>query len=70
MPIFSKDQTKSIRTLSRLIAQAAYKETGNDWSAFMAELKKQKLGKNAYSLVFSYVLDGKSGERHFQLVIV
>ena len=59
MPIFSKDQTKSIRTLSRLIAQAAYKETGNDWSAFMAELKKQKLGKNAYSLVFSYVLDGK-----------
>lgn len=59
MPIFSEDQTKSIRTLSRSIAQTAYKKTENDWSAFMTELKKRKLGKNAYSLVFSYVLDGK-----------
>ena len=59
MPIFNEEQTKSIRTLSRTIAQTAYAETESDWAAFIKEIKKRRLQKNAYSLVFSYVLDGK-----------
>lgn len=31
----------------------------NEWHAFLSELKKRNLAKNAYSLVFSYILDGK-----------
>lgn len=59
MPIFNEEQTKSIRTLSRSIAQATYMETESKWIAFVKELKKRNLERNAYSLVFSYVLDGK-----------
>ena len=59
MPIFNEEQTKSIRTLSKGIAQSAYSQSEKEWSAFLKELKRQKLTKNAYSLVFSYVLDGK-----------
>lgn len=59
MPIFDEEQTKSIRSLSKTIAQSAYTMSEKEWHAFLAELKKQNLAKNAYSLVFSYVLDGK-----------
>lgn len=59
MPIFNEEQTTSIRTLSRSIAQTAFRETENYWYVFVKELKKHKLEKNTYSLVFSYVLDGK-----------
>ena len=59
MPIFNEEQTKSIRTLSRSMAQTAFKETESDWFVFVKELKKRNLEMNAYSLVFSYVLDGK-----------
>ena len=59
MPIFNEEQTKSIRTLSKGIARSAYSQSEKEWSAFLKELKRQKLTKNAYSLVFSYVLDGK-----------
>lgn len=59
MPIFDKEQTKSIRTLSKTIAQSAYTMSENEWHAFLSELKKNNLAKNAYSLVFSYILDGK-----------
>lgn len=59
MPIFNEEQTKSIRALSRSLAQTAFKETENDWAAFVKELERRNLGKNVYSLVFSYVLDGK-----------
>ena len=59
MPIFDEEQTKSIRTLSKTIAQSAYTMSENEWHAFLSELKKNNLEKNAYSLVFSYILDGK-----------
>lgn len=35
MPIFNEEQTKSIRALSRSLAQTAFKETENDWAAFV-----------------------------------
>lgn len=59
IPIFNEEQTQSIRTLSRSVAEFAYEDTEIEWVAFVKELKKRKLEKNAYSLVFSYVLDGK-----------
>lgn len=63
MPIFDEEQTKSIRTLSKAIAQIVYNETKEDWAAFANELKKRNLQENAYSLVFSYVLDDKIWEK-------
>lgn len=63
MPIFSEEQTKSIRTLSKTIAQSAYTDTEKEWVELMKELKTRNLAKNAYSLIFSYVLDGKIWKR-------
>lgn len=59
MPIFDKTQTDSLRRLSRTIAEEAYAQTESQWAAFDRELVRRGWKKNAYSLVFSYVLDKK-----------
>lgn len=59
-PIYDEEQTIKIRNLSRKIAEETFKETESDYRDFTKVLAKQGYKENAYSLLFSYLLDSKT----------
>ncbi|MDR1056258.1 MAG: hypothetical protein LBL90_10685 [Prevotellaceae bacterium] len=59
IPIFDSIQTLEARTLSLNIASDLYKTIKSDCSFFADFLSNEKLQDNAYSILFSYILDGE-----------
>lgn len=60
MPIFDKKETDSIRSFSKQIAERLYHKMENDYHRFLEELSRNGHEENAFSLMFSYLLDGKA----------
>lgn len=60
MPIFDKKETDSIRDLSKQIAERLYYKMENDYRSFLKELSQNGYKDNSFSLMFSYLLDGKA----------
>lgn len=59
IPILDKGQTNSLRNLSKEIAKSMYSKTKNDFVSLVHTIKDMGFEKNALSLVFSYLLDGR-----------
>ena len=59
IPILDKEQTRSLRNLSKEIAQSMYSKTKNDFVSLVHTIKDMGFENNALSLVFSYLLDGR-----------
>ncbi len=60
LPIFDEEQTKKIRKLSRTIAEDGFIETETDYRKFVTILNEHNYKENAFSILFSYLLDGKT----------
>ena len=58
LPIFDVEQTAALRQLSRLIATNVMDKSEADYRQFVTELSKSNFADNAFSIAFSYVLDG------------
>ena len=58
MPIFSKSQTTQIRNLSKAFADSVYPVIEPKIKILISELKAKGYASQAYSLIFSYLLDG------------
>ena len=62
MPLLDSLQTVEARTFSLKIARELYEDIKSDCSELVTFLQKERLQENAYSILFSYVLDGKVWE--------
>lgn len=60
LPIFDERQTLQIRRLSRRLAEETFAETEGDYRRFVAWLHERGCRDNAFSLLFSYLLDGRT----------
>ena len=60
MPILDEQQTDTIRKMSRQIAESIYKETETDFLLFLEAIRENGFEHNAFSLTFSYLLDGQA----------
>lgn len=60
MPIFDKKETDSIRNFSKQIAERLYYKMENNYRSFLKELSEKGYEDNSFSLMFSYLLDGKA----------
>lgn len=58
LPIFDVEQTAALRQLSRLIATNVMDKSEADYRQLATELGKSNFADNAFSIAFSYVLDG------------
>jgi hypothetical protein len=63
IPIFDYERTLSLRKLSLSVANSIYPEIEKECSELVAHLSQQNRSSNAFSILFSYVLDGLSWER-------
>jgi len=63
IPIFDKEQTINMRTHSQVIANNLYSEIEQECRDLVAHLSLQNKSSNAFSILFSYVLDGLMWER-------
>ena len=59
IPILDKEQTTSLRNISKEIAKSMYSKTKNDFVSLVHTIKDMGFENNALSLVFSYLLDGR-----------
>ena len=59
IPILDKEQTTSLRNVSKEIAASMYSKTKNDFVSLVHTIKEMGFENNALSLVFSYLLDGR-----------
>lgn len=59
IPILDKEQTNSLRSVSKEIANAMYAKTKEDFVALVQTISQMGFENNALSLVFSYLLDGR-----------
>lgn len=59
MPIFDKKETDSIRIFSKQVAERLYRKMEKDYRSFVKELSQNGYEDNSFSLMFSYLLDGK-----------
>lgn len=59
IPILDKEQTTSLRNVSKEIAKSMYSKTKNDFVSLVHTIKDMGFENNALSLVFSYLLDGR-----------
>lgn len=59
IPLFDSLQTVAVREYSRKIAGELYPEIEADCLNFTGFLNSKNLGSNAFSIMFSYVLDGR-----------
>ena len=59
IPILDKEQTSSLRSLSKEIAQSMYAKTKADFVSLTQTISDMGFKDNALSLVFSYLLDGR-----------
>lgn len=62
MPILDSLETVEARTYSGHIAKEIYKNIKSDCITLTTELQQKKLQENIYSILFSYVLDGRIWE--------
>ncbi len=58
LPIFDQQQTTAIRALSRRLAEQTMGSTEQDYKNFVKALDRQGYRDNAFSLLFSFLLDG------------
>lgn len=59
IPILDKEQTNSLRSLSKEIAESMYTQTKADFITLTQAISEMGFKDNAFSLVFSYLLDGR-----------
>ena len=59
IPILDKEQTNSLRSLSKGIAESMYAKTKADFTSLTQTITDMGFKNNAFSLVFSYLLDGR-----------
>lgn len=59
IPILDKEQTNSLRSLSKEIAESMYVKTKADFISLTQTISEMGFKNNVLSLVFSYLLDGK-----------
>lgn len=59
MPVLDSLQTTKLRAYSEEMAKHIYIQTKSDFQELVTYLKKVELQDNAFSIVFSYILDGK-----------
>ena len=59
IPILDKEQTNSLRSLSKEIAESMYVKTKADFISLAQNISEMGFKNNVLSLVFSYLLDGK-----------
>lgn len=59
IPILDKEQTNSLRSLSKEIAESMYAKTKADFISLTQTITDMGFKNNALSLVFSYLLDGR-----------
>lgn len=59
IPILNKEQTTSLRSLSKEIAKSMYAKTKADFISLTQTISEMGFKNNALSLVFSYLLDGR-----------
>ena len=62
IPILDKEQTNSLRSLSKEIAESMYVKTKADFISLAQTISEMGFKNNVLSLVFSYLLDGKCGQ--------
>lgn len=60
MPIFDQKETDLIRNFSKQIAERLYYKMEKDYRSFLKELSQNGYEENSFSLMFSYLLDGKA----------
>lgn len=63
IPILDTEQTAHLRKQSQFVASEIYPEIEHECHKLVAYLSKQNKAQNAYSILFSYVLDGLIWER-------
>jgi hypothetical protein len=63
IPILDSVQTAHLRKQSQFVANAIYPEIEKGCRDLVAHLSEQNRSRNAYSILFSYVLDGLIWER-------
>jgi len=63
IPIFDHERTLSLRAHSLSVANSIYPEIEKECSELLEHLSLQNRSSNAFSILFSYVLDGLSWER-------
>ena len=63
IPILDKKQTDALRAFSREVAATIYARTKDDFNALTQSINKMGYPNNAFSLVFSYLLDGRMWTR-------
>lgn len=59
IPILDKEQTSSLRSLSKEIAESMYAKTKADFLSLTQTISEMGFKNNALSLIFSYLLDGR-----------
>lgn len=59
IPILDKEQTTSLRSFSKDIAESTYSKTKADFMSLTQTISEMGFKNNALSLVFSYLLDGR-----------
>lgn len=59
IPILNKEQTNSLRNLSKEIAESMYAKTKADFISLTQTISEMGFKDNTLSLVFSYLLDGR-----------
>lgn len=59
IPILDKEQTHSLRSSSKEIAESIYAKTKADFRSLTQTIREMGFKNNALSLVFSYLLDGR-----------
>ena len=59
IPILDKEQTNSLRSLSKEIAESMYVKTKADFISLAQTISEMGFKNNVLSFVFSYLLDGK-----------
>lgn len=63
IPILDEEQTDALRAFSRETAASIYARTKDDFSALTQSIDRMGFRNNAFSLVFSYLLDGRMWTR-------
>ncbi len=59
IPILDREQTRSLRDFGDQVAATIYTQSKPDFTALEKTISEVGFGHNAYSLLFSYLLDGK-----------
>jgi hypothetical protein len=70
IPILDSEQTDHLRKQSRFVAGEIYPEIEKECRNLVAHLSEQNRSRNAYSILFSYVLDGLIWKRFEKEAIV